>query len=119
MRSKQRKASPNPFSGFRGAGVSDLGVWPGVEIYGEPGGNGQELFGGSGDGSAAKVARCSGDRFQGRNELMSAGTRPPASAQLRKYHDSQRRGFSFHSAKVAKRENSIAAKRPLHNAPDP
>ena len=82
------KASPNPFL-FLGARVSVLGFWPSVEIYGKLEGNGQELFAGSGDEATAKVARCSGDSFQGRKELMSAGAFPPASAQLCKYHVSQ------------------------------
>jgi hypothetical protein len=34
------KASPNQFSDFRGARVSDLGFWRKIEICGKAGGNG-------------------------------------------------------------------------------
>ena len=50
---------------------------------------------------------------------MSVGTWPLASAQLCRYQVSQQRGFKFYRSKVAKSENSIAVKRPLHNAPEP
>src|SRR5271168_3839373 len=87
--------------------------------------DGQELFRHSagacvGDGRvAANECRCSADRFQGRNGSMSAGALPPASAQLCKYHVSHKRGLSFPKRNVANSENSMAAKRPLHNAPEP
>ena len=64
-------------------------------------------------------ARRSAERFQGRNGRMSSGALPPAAAQLSKYHVSQRRGLSFQWASVAKSENIVAAKRPLHSEPEP
>jgi hypothetical protein len=50
---------------------------------------------------------------------MSSGAFPPAAAQLSKYHLSQRRGLSSQWANVAKSENIVAAKQPLHKEPDP
>ena len=63
--------------------------------------------------------RFCGDRLQGRNGCMSCGAFPPAVAQLSRYQRSQRRGLICHSFRVAKIENSMAAKRPLHSAPEP
>ena len=47
-------------------------------------------------------------RFHGKNDCTSPGTLPPAAAQCSKYHVSQLRGLSFHSANVAKIENNAA-----------
>ena len=50
---------------------------------------------------------------------MSVGVLPPNAAQLCKYHSSHRRGLICQSFKVANSENNAAAKRPLHNEPEP
>src|SRR5215213_3427493 len=63
--------------------------------------------------------RFSTDISHGRNGLISDGTRPPFSAQLSRYHVSHVRTLSFAIVNVANREKSIAASRPLHNAPEP
>src|SRR5208282_309619 len=63
--------------------------------------------------------RRSSERFQGRNGWISSGAFPPAAAQPSKYHISHRRGLSFQRTSVAKSENIIAAKRPLHKEPEP
>src|SRR5207247_986222 len=64
-------------------------------------------------------ARMSSDRFQGRNGSMSFGTWLPASAQLCRYQLSHRRGLICPSLSVAKIEKRVAARRPLHRAPEP
>src|SRR5487761_2293592 len=68
-------------------------------------------------GSRASARRFSPDIVQGKNGAMSAGTWPPFSAQLSRYHVSQVRTLSLAMVTVANREKSIAASRPLHNAP--
>ena len=67
----------------------------------------------------ANSRRFSADIFQGKNGLMSDGAWPPFSAQLFRYHVNQVRMLIFARPKVANREKSIAASRPLHNAPEP
>jgi hypothetical protein len=51
----------------------------------------------------ANAARRSAERFQGKNGWMSAGSLPPAAAQLSKYHVSHNRGliFQWESVSVA------------------
>ena len=63
--------------------------------------------------------RVSWDMFQGKNGLMSAGAWPPFSAQLCRNQVSHLRTLMLDSLRVANREKSIAASRPLHNAPEP
>src|SRR5665213_860346 len=70
-------------------------------------------------GSRAIARRVSTDIFQGKNGSMSDGAWPPFSAQLSRYHVSQVRTLSFARLNVANREKSVAASRPLHNAPEP
>src|SRR4051812_42031678 len=79
------------------------------------GGDGQELS----SGSRAISRRLSSDIFQGKNGPMSDGTWPPFCAQLSRNHVSQVRMLIWAMAHVANREKSIAASRPLHNAPEP
>src|SRR3954462_9533268 len=78
-------------------------------------GEGQELS----SGSRAISRRFSSDIFQGKNGSMSDGTRPPFCAQLSRNHVSQLRMLILAMVNVANREKSIAASRPLHNAPEP
>src|SRR3954454_10309293 len=78
-------------------------------------GEGQELS----SGSRAISRRFSCDIFQVKNGPMSDGTRPPFCAQLSRNHVSQVRMLTLAMVKVANREKSIAASRPLHNAPEP
>src|SRR4051795_7031655 len=78
-------------------------------------GEAQELS----SGSRANSRRLSSDIFQGKNRSMSDGTWPPFSAQLSTYWVSQVRILSLAIANVANRKKSIAASRPLHNAPEP
>src|SRR3954452_6365865 len=78
-------------------------------------GEGQELS----SGSRAIARRFSSDIFQGKNGPMSDGTWPPFCAQLSRNHVSQVRMLILARVKVANREKSIAASRPLHNAPEP
>src|SRR3954451_24387303 len=78
-------------------------------------GEGQELS----SGSRAIARRFSSDIFQGKNGPMSDGTWPPFCAQLSRNHVSQVRMVIWAMANVANREKSIAASRPLHNAPEP
>src|SRR4051812_12641232 len=78
-------------------------------------GEGQELS----SGSRAIARRFSSAIFQGKNGLMSAGTWPLFSAQLSRNHVSQVRMLIWAIVNVANREKSIAASRPLHNAPEP
>src|ERR1700674_1434573 len=73
---------------------------------------------GSGEGRRS-WARLSSDRFHGRKGSMSVGAWLPASAQLCRYHCSHSRGLSCPSWRVATSEKSVAARRPLHNAPEP
>src|SRR5579871_6113589 len=70
-------------------------------------------------GSIVRAQRCSADRFQGKNGVLSAGAQPPLSAQLCRNHVSHFRTFSRPSVTVANSVNSIAASRPLHKAPEP
>jgi hypothetical protein len=70
-------------------------------------------------GSIASSRHFSSDIFQGKNGSMSAGTWPPFSEQLSKYQVSQVRMLILAIVKVADREKSIAASRPLHIAPEP
>src|SRR5262245_46947329 len=58
-------------------------------------------------------------RFHGRNNSMSPGTLPPATAQCSKYQVSHFRALSPHSANVAKIENADAANWPLQSDPEP
>src|SRR3954469_12904024 len=78
-------------------------------------GEAQELS----SGSRAIARRFSSDIFQGKNGPMSDGTRPPFCAQLSRNHVSQLRMLILARVNVANREKSIAASRPLHNAPEP
>src|SRR5262245_28936236 len=57
--------------------------------------------------------------FQGKNRSISSGTWPPFWAQLSRNQVSHLRQLIFTIFRVASREKSIAAKRPLHNAPRP
>jgi hypothetical protein len=50
---------------------------------------------------------------------MSEGALPPEVAEVFRYHNSQDRGLMFQCFRVAKIENIIADKRPLHRAPEP
>jgi hypothetical protein len=50
---------------------------------------------------------------------MSSGTRLPAAAQLSRYHESQRRGFTFHCFSVATIENMAAVRQTLQSEPEP
>ena len=70
-------------------------------------------------GSTVISRRISLDIFQGKNESMSDGTRPPFSAQLSRNHVSQARMLILERAKVANSEKSVAANRPLHCDPEP
>src|SRR4051794_33261029 len=70
-------------------------------------------------GSRAISRRLCSDIFQGKKGSMSDGTRPPFCAQLSKNSVSQVRMLSLAIVKVANREKSFTASRPLHNAPDP
>lgn len=80
----------------------------------------QEVLCADGAGIDAPSAnRRSSERFQGQNGWMSAGGLPPAVAQLSKYQVSHDRGLIFQWAKVANRENIVAASRPLHREPEP
>src|SRR3954447_4490377 len=76
---------------------------------------GQELS----SGSRAISRRFSSDITQGKNGPMSDGTWPPFCAQLSRNHVSQVRMLILAMVNVANREKSIAASRPLHNAPEP
>src|SRR3954453_7371427 len=79
------------------------------------GGEGQELSSGS-----RAISRPSPPAiFQGKNGPRSEGTRPPFCAQLSRNHVSQLRMLILAMLNVANREKSIAASRPLHNAPEP
>src|SRR3954467_3628237 len=78
-------------------------------------GEGQELS----SGSRAISRRFSSDICQGKNGPMSDGTWPPFCAQLSRNHVSQARMLILDRVHVANKEKSIAASRPLHNAPEP
>src|SRR3954453_1933386 len=78
-------------------------------------GEGQELS----SGSRAIARRFSSDIFQGKNGSMSDGTWPPFCAPLSRNPVSPVRMLILAMVKVANREKSIAASRPLHNAPEP
>src|SRR4051812_12830419 len=70
-------------------------------------------------GSMLISRRFSAVIIQGKNGVISEGTWPSFSAQLSKYHVSHVRILIFAMVKVANREKSVAASRPLHNAPEP
>ena len=70
-------------------------------------------------GSRAIARRVSTAIFQGKNGSMSDGAWPPFSAQRTRYHVSQVRMLGFAGRKLANREKSVAASRPLHNALEP
>src|SRR4051794_24608688 len=69
--------------------------------------------------SRASARRRSGDIVHGKNDAASDGTRPRSSAQWFRNSVSQLRTFPPAMLNVANNEKSIAASRPLHNAPDP
>src|SRR4051794_30980681 len=70
-------------------------------------------------GSRASSRRFSPDMARGRRDATPRGACPPLAAQLCRYHVSHLRMFNFATVKLANRENSAAASRPLHNAPEP
>src|SRR3954471_21751994 len=78
-------------------------------------GEAQELS----SGSRATSRRLCSDIFQGKKGSMSDGVWPPFWAQLSKNSVSQVRMLIWAIVRVANREKSFTASRPLHNAPDP
>src|SRR3954468_10897659 len=78
-------------------------------------GEGQELS----SGSRAIARRFSSDIFQGKNGPMSDGIWPPSCTKPTRNHANQVRMLILARVKVANREKSIPASRPLHNAPEP